>query len=280
MTSRNLRAAKAMTAKRKEPRDVGTAFDPDRHQPPPTTPDGKWAVHTGDFVVVFNRQNTPDPNPTWPRPRSEIGRGIVLAVDHKLSEVTVDGVNLREFPTQESLADQTPNAPIEYEERPMAVHLDQCLLIDPLDKEPTTAQWLYTDDGRRVRVSDRTDAVIPRPPRRRGDGPKSRSFNMELTTSRTAVADVTYQPPEWSEELRRMEARLRDEAQRKADAEQAAALAALEQHQAKKLAKRAAYDAQLAKRRERAAKRYEKDPLRNGPKGAGPFVGLPAAPFV
>uniref|UniRef100_A0A8C5WJK4 Large ribosomal subunit protein uL24m n=1 Tax=Leptobrachium leishanense TaxID=445787 RepID=A0A8C5WJK4_9ANUR len=48
--------------------------------------------------------------------------------------------------------------------------LNQVSLVDPTDKKPTEAEWQYTEEGEKVRVSMRTGRIIPKPVLQRRDG--------------------------------------------------------------------------------------------------------------
>ncbi|XP_073495576.1 large ribosomal subunit protein uL24m [Phyllobates terribilis] len=48
--------------------------------------------------------------------------------------------------------------------------LNHVSLVDPTDRQPTSVEWRYTEEGERVRVSLRTGRIIPKPLFQRRDG--------------------------------------------------------------------------------------------------------------
>jgi len=72
--------------------------------PPVHLPDKRWGIHARDRVHVYQRK-------TW------IGEGKVLKVNHKTNRVWVEGINLREYPTKESVMDSDITAHVAFEVR-------------------------------------------------------------------------------------------------------------------------------------------------------------------
>ncbi|XP_028649823.1 probable 39S ribosomal protein L24, mitochondrial [Erpetoichthys calabaricus] len=66
-------------------------------------------------------------------------------------------------------------------------------LIDPADRKPTEAEWRFTEEGEKVRVSVRTGRIIPKPVVQRRDGiiPEQWKDGPKDTSTQDAL-DKTY----------------------------------------------------------------------------------------
>lgn len=148
-------------------------------------PDHKWGIHARDEVMVYRGKR-------W------VGKGKVLKVSHKTNRVWVEGINLHEYPTVDSLQDPDPARYVEYEPREKSVHYSQCNLIDPADGRRTRLRFRYLLDGRRVRVAVRSGAIIPRVPYVPVEPREKPVWSDVMTTSREHVMERTNIPPDWA----------------------------------------------------------------------------------
>lgn len=75
------------------------------------------------------------------------------------------------------------------------IQITELSLLDPSDGKPTEVSYRYTEKGDKVRVSDRTGRIIPKPPWERRDW-KSRTAVKDgpLDTPSAAVTKQTYLP--------------------------------------------------------------------------------------
>lgn len=106
----------------------------------------KWAFFRGDRVEVI-------------RGVDKGKQGLINYIVKERNWVFVHGLNLeRELINQDkiSLGNVTSS------ERPYLINLE-VKLVDPTDFEPTDFEWRYDDQGNRVRVSTRTERIIPIP---------------------------------------------------------------------------------------------------------------------
>ena len=87
--------------------------------------------------------------------------GIVTYTIEERNWVFVEGLNLR----REIVEKTYDNAGyIRAEEAPLLINRDVAL-VDPEDRLPTEIEWRYDEEGKTVRVSTRTDRIIPIPAR-------------------------------------------------------------------------------------------------------------------
>ena len=119
--------------------------------------------------------------------------GIVNYVIEERNWVFVEGLNLRRELKGKSY--KNPGV-MNTEEAPLLINRDVAL-IDPEDRLPTDVEWRYNEEGRIVRVSKRTDRIIPIP---------SRAFEtidyrfpdayeeQEKDTKAADVEEVTFEP--------------------------------------------------------------------------------------
>lgn len=85
--------------------------------------------------------------------------GIVSYIIEERNWIYVDGLNLRREIIRKTY--KNPGL-INTEEAPLLLNRDVSL-IDPEDKLPTQIEWRYDDNGKIVRVSLRTERIIPIP---------------------------------------------------------------------------------------------------------------------
>jgi ribosomal protein L24 len=86
-------------------------------------------------------------------------QGIINYVVQERNWVFVEGLNIRRvlrFKTQNYPGTLVP------EEMPLLVPRDVAL-VDPTDKRVTTIKWKFDEEGKEVRVSERTGRIIPIP---------------------------------------------------------------------------------------------------------------------
>lgn len=105
-----------------------------------------WSFFRGDRVEVIKGPETGK-------------QGIINYVVKERNWVFVQGLNLqREFANK----DGNSLGNIVCSEDPFLVNIE-VKLVDPSDLLPTDYEWRYDDDGNRVRVSTRTERIIPIP---------------------------------------------------------------------------------------------------------------------
>ena len=82
----------------------------------------------------------------------------------------------------------------ELKEAPLAY--TDVLLIDPVDGKGTEVEWRYLESGERVRISKRSGAVVPLPPRRtrNPDADRPPPSVSPFCTTRDDVMEETYVP--------------------------------------------------------------------------------------
>lgn len=86
-------------------------------------------------------------------------QGIVNYIIEERNWVMVEGLNVHY-----RRVGKTSNFPGQMiqSESPLLV-TSEVALVDPFDKKPTTAEWRYTEQGERIRISKRTGLEIPIP---------------------------------------------------------------------------------------------------------------------
>lgn len=105
-----------------------------------------WSFFRGDRVQVLKG---PDKGK----------QGIINYIVKERNWVFVQGLNLRrEFRNK----DDTSIGMITCSEEPYLIN-EEVKLVDPTDLEATDFEWRYDDEGNRVRVSTRTERIIPIP---------------------------------------------------------------------------------------------------------------------
>ncbi|EDO47740.1 predicted protein, partial [Nematostella vectensis] len=120
-----------------------------KRQPLPTV--DEWKVVRGDTVVILAGK---DKGKT----------GLVTDVIRSKNHLYVKGMNTHQRyfkPYDDFQGGFFPSeAPLHYKD---------VALIDPSDKKPTDVAYRYTEKGERVRVSERTGRIIPKPTWERRD---------------------------------------------------------------------------------------------------------------
>jgi large subunit ribosomal protein L24 len=84
--------------------------------------------------------------------------GKVLRVDVKNSKVYVEGLNIvkrHQRPTP-----GRPNAPVGVIEKEGPIHVSNVAILDPKDNKPTRVGVVRRDDGRRIRVTKRSQTEL------------------------------------------------------------------------------------------------------------------------
>jgi len=109
-------------------------------------PKRDWSYFRGDRVEVLKGP--------------EKGKqGIINYIVKERNWVFVQGLNLRR---QLVGKDKNSVGLVIVKEEPFLIDIE-VKLVDPSDLEPTEFEWRYDDDGNRVRVSLRTERIIPIP---------------------------------------------------------------------------------------------------------------------
>eukprot|EP00042_Codosiga_hollandica_P017142 m.45939 g.45939 ORF g.45939 m.45939 type:complete len:191 (-) comp47335_c0_seq1:45-617(-) len=144
---------------------------------PNTAANIKWKIFTGDKVEVIGGPETGK-------------QGTVVAVLRRRNKLIVEGV-AKHRRMMKKTADNpggifTNEAPIDY---------SRVALLDPVDNAPTKVRWGFLPSGEKVRISKRSDHVIPKPIWTRRDF-KSRNAYLEgsMDTKATPAVAVTYKP--------------------------------------------------------------------------------------
>ena len=84
--------------------------------------------------------------------------GKVLRVDVKNSKVYVEGLNIvkrHQRPTP-----GRPNAPVGVIEKEGPIHVSNVAILDPKDNKPTRIGVVRREDGRRIRVTKRSQTEL------------------------------------------------------------------------------------------------------------------------
>jgi large subunit ribosomal protein L24 len=84
--------------------------------------------------------------------------GKVLRVDVKHSKVFVEGLNIvkrHQRPTP-----GRPNAPVGVIEKEGPIHVSNVAILDPKDNKPTRVGVVRREDGRRIRVTKRSQTEL------------------------------------------------------------------------------------------------------------------------
>jgi len=106
----------------------------------------KFPVLRGDIVEILSGKDKGK-------------QGIVDYIVKERNWVFVEGLNVRHTWTNK---DADNPGYIVSETMPLLYPIDVCF-VDPTDKRPTEAEWRLDEDGNQVRVSLRTERVIPIP---------------------------------------------------------------------------------------------------------------------
>ncbi|KAG9509667.1 putative 39S ribosomal protein L24, mitochondrial, partial [Fragariocoptes setiger] len=87
-------------------------------------------------------------------------QGYINYIVKQRNWVCVEGLNLER--TREEYPDTEGMVSIKCSEKPLLIN-HEVKLVDPTDLLPTDIEWRFDDQGKRVRVSSRTQRVIPIP---------------------------------------------------------------------------------------------------------------------
>ena len=129
---------------------IRTPKRPEREEP---IPPHRWRIVRGDYVQVIGGR------------RADLGkRGHILEVVRKSNRVVVEGVNIvRKMvpsPHADSSAAEALQVPMHTE---APVHVSNVAVVCPQTDRPTRIRIRWLEDGTRVRVSQCSGAIIPRP---------------------------------------------------------------------------------------------------------------------
>lgn len=120
-------------------------------------------------------------------------QGIISQIIQERNWVIVDGLNCHHRVLGRK--DDYPGVIIK-SEAPLLVTTDVSL-VDPVDLQPTSFEWRYSDDGTNVRISLRSGREIPIPVSNEEtmDYKATKAyFDREKDTKDKDVAEVTFQP--------------------------------------------------------------------------------------
>ena len=137
----------------------------------------EWPIVRGDLVQILSGKD-------------EGKQGKVKDVIRSKNTIIVAGLN-----TEIQKLDETDATPGTYVRMEEPLPYKDVALVDPSDKQPTAVSFRYTELGERVRVSDRTGRIIPKPPWERRDW-KERSVLKDgpQDTVATSATRSTYLP--------------------------------------------------------------------------------------
>lgn len=139
-----------------------------------------WSFFRGDRVEVMKG---PDKGK----------QGIISYIVKERNWVFVQGLNLRR---EMKSRDDKALGVVTCSEEPYLVNIE-VKLVDPTDLEATDFEWRYDDEGNRVRVSTRTDRIIPIPEQAYEtiDYVEKKSYREQpKDTPANLVSQVTFQP--------------------------------------------------------------------------------------
>lgn len=135
----------------------------------------RWNIVRGDKVQVVTGD--------------EKGKvGVVKKVVRKKNALIVEGVNVRRRFVR---ANETRSGFIDKKES--LVHYSNVQLVDPVTNQPTRVHRAFLEDGTKVRIANRSGAVVPKPDVLKQFPPKR--FNKLTDTEAAEVIAVTYTPP-------------------------------------------------------------------------------------
>ncbi|GBP83906.1 Probable 39S ribosomal protein L24, mitochondrial [Eumeta japonica] len=143
-------------------------------------PVGEWIIFRGDRVEVMVG-------------RDKGKQGIVSQVIQERNWVIVEGLN-----THHRILAKDKNFPglTVKSEAPLLVTTD-VKLVDPETLKPTEAEWRYTEEGEKVRVSKATSRIIPIPKMAEETydyKTKNAYVENEKDTKADKVTEITFEP--------------------------------------------------------------------------------------
>ncbi|XP_050690506.1 probable 39S ribosomal protein L24, mitochondrial [Eriocheir sinensis] len=143
-------------------------------------PIGEWSFFKGDQVEVLVGKDKGK-------------QGLVNYMVEERNWVMVEGLNC-DYTT----VGKTKNYPgmLMKTEQPLLV-TEHVALVDPSDNKPCKAEWRYTEEGEKVRVSTRTGRIIPIP-KMAEETPdyktKATYAEQDKDTTADLVTSITFQP--------------------------------------------------------------------------------------
>lgn len=146
-------------------------------------PPEAWKIHLRDLVEVI----------AGPDQRKQ---GKVIKTEPKKMQVYVEGCNMRPVSELDKVTNpDRPRYAKVLKEAPL--HYSDVMLVDPVDKRRCRVKYAYLESGKRVRLSARSGAVIPRVPKVSEVAPEDRPAKMwpDFTTRKEDVLELTYVPP-------------------------------------------------------------------------------------
>lgn len=121
-------------------------------------------------------------------------QGIIAQVIPERNWVIVEGLN---WHYRKVATDKDYPGVIIKSEAPLSVEKNQIKLVDPSDLQATEFEWRYTEEGEKVRVSNRTGRIIPIPltSEETHDYKSLKSYvPKEKDTTNDVVSEITFQP--------------------------------------------------------------------------------------
>jgi large subunit ribosomal protein L24 len=116
-----------------------------KKMPPPK----RWNIVAGDTVQVIDRKHP------------EYGKqGVVNIVLREKLRAIVEGVNICPRHIKPDPENGIKGQRIMTER---SIHYSNLNLVDPVTGFPTRISWSYLEDGKKVRISKRSGAIIPKP---------------------------------------------------------------------------------------------------------------------
>ena len=132
----------------------------------------RWDIVRGDKVQVIGSH-------------PERGKqGIVKEVIRKKDRVIVEGVNMH---LKHIKGDKDRGIPARTVSKERTIHYSKVNLVDPMHNVPTRIYMKFLEDGSKVRVSKKSNAIIPKPEILKF---RKRPVNSIVTESCTAEDDV------------------------------------------------------------------------------------------
>jgi large subunit ribosomal protein L24 len=106
----------------------------------------RWKIVRNDKIIVL-------------RGKDKGKTGIVIRVYRKSNKVLVQGINLK-MKRYKADPDSEQKAGIRPKMHPL--HVSAVALIDPESGKPTRIRFAFLEDGTKVRISKRSNAIIPK----------------------------------------------------------------------------------------------------------------------
>ncbi|XP_032831810.1 large ribosomal subunit protein uL24m [Petromyzon marinus] len=137
----------------------------------------RWCIFRGDIVEILKGKDAGK-------------QGKVVQIIKERNWVVIQGLN-----THYRYTGRTPTFSGMYVASEAPLLVNDVALVDPTDRKAANVEWRFTDEGERVRVSERTGRIIPLPPYQRDDGiiPEQWKDGPKDTSVENALAS-TYSP--------------------------------------------------------------------------------------